>query len=101
MRHVATAALCIAVLASPALAQENFYAGKTMTMLVPSAAGAGYDFTARLVARHMTRQIPGNPVFVVRNMPGGGGITMSNHLYNVAVRDGTVMALMDQTVRLN
>src|SRR6185437_12650523 len=75
-----------------AAAQEDFFAGKSMTMLCPSGAGAGYDFYARILAKHLPRFIPGNPQMVVRNMPGGGGVTMSNHLYNLAPKDGTTIA---------
>ena len=89
------------LLPSLALAQEDFFAGKSMTMLCPSGAGAGYDFYARILAKHLPRFIPGNPQMVVRNMPGGGGVTMSNHLYNLAPKDGTTIAVMDQTVLLN
>jgi tripartite-type tricarboxylate transporter receptor subunit TctC len=79
--------------ASYAAAQsvEDFYKGKTVSMVVSSATGGGYDTLARLVARHLPKHIPGNPQLVVRNMPGAGGITATNHLFTVAARDGTVI----------
>src|SRR5262249_4191680 len=89
------------LICSSAHAEDDFFAGKSMTMLCPSGAGAGYDFYARIMAKHLARFIPGNPQIVVRNMPGGGGVTMSNHLYNLAPKDGTTIAVMDQTVLLN
>lgn len=70
---------------------EEFYKGKTVSLVVSSATGGGYDTLARLVSRHLPNHIPGNPQVVVRNMPGAGGITATNHLYNLAARDGTVI----------
>ncbi len=85
---VAIAAAPTAVVADPI---EDFYKGKTVSMVLSSATGGGYDTLARLVARYMPRHIPGNPSVAVRNMPGAGGITATNHLYTVAARDGSVI----------
>jgi tripartite-type tricarboxylate transporter receptor subunit TctC len=60
-------------------------------MIVGYTAGGGYDLYARALARHMGRHIPGNPGFVVNNMPGAGSLTNANYLYNVAPKDGTVI----------
>ena len=70
---------------------EDFYRGRTITMVVGYTAGGGYDLYARALARHMGRHIPGNPGFVVNNMPGAGSLTAANYLYNVAPKDGTVI----------
>lgn len=77
----------------PAGAQPvtEFYKGKTVTLIVSSAPGGGYDALARTVAPHLARHIPGNPSVVVRNMSGAGGIVAVNHLFNVAAKDGTVI----------
>lgn len=96
----------IATLAAIALAPGNaraqsvadFYRGKTVEILVGAAAGGGYDVVARLIANHMTRHIPGNPAIVVRNMPGATGLVMTNHLYNVARRDGTILGMPTSNV---
>ena len=56
--------------------------------------GGGYDAMARAIARHIGKHIPGNPTVVVRNMPGAGGITAVNWLYNAAEKDGTVLGLV-------
>jgi tripartite-type tricarboxylate transporter receptor subunit TctC len=79
--------------APPASAQSvaEFYKGKTVTLIVSSATGGGYDALARTVAPHLARHIPGNPSVVVRNMSGAGGIVAVNHLFNVAAKDGTVI----------
>lgn len=89
----AAAALLTAGGASVAAADaiEDFYKGKTVSLVVSSATGGGYDTLARLVSRHLPKHIPGNPAIAVRNMPGAGGITATNHLYTVAARDGTVI----------
>ena len=78
---------------SPASAQSvaEFYKGKTVTLIVSSAPGGGYDALSRTMAPHLSRHIPGNPTVVVRNMSGAGGIVAINHLFNVAAKDGTVI----------
>jgi tripartite-type tricarboxylate transporter receptor subunit TctC len=76
-----------------ASAQESFYAGKTIRLIVGTGAGAGYDLVARMLADHMPRFIPGAPRIVVENMVGAGSLVMTNYLANRAPRDGTVMGL--------
>src|SRR5262245_14924980 len=71
-------------------ASAGFYKGRTVTVVVSSSAAGGYDTVARALARHMGRHMPGNPVFIVRNMPGAGGMTATNFLYNNADKDGSV-----------
>jgi tripartite-type tricarboxylate transporter receptor subunit TctC len=76
---------------------EEFYRTKPqLQMIAPSATGGGYDSYARLLAKHMSKYIPGNPSIVVSNMPGGGGIVAANHLYNLAAKDGTVLSILDR-----
>jgi tripartite-type tricarboxylate transporter receptor subunit TctC len=86
------AALTMAVPA-PAQAQD-FYAGKTITIIVGSDAGGGYDTYARLFARHLPRLIPGKPTVVVQNMPGAGSARAAGHLSRIAAKDGTVMGIV-------
>ena len=74
--------------AEQVLAQANFYEGKTVRFIVGFSAGGGYDTYTRLVARHMGKHIPGNPVFVVENMPGAGSMISANYIYKVAKPDG-------------
>jgi tripartite-type tricarboxylate transporter receptor subunit TctC len=94
------AALFAAIASQPARAQSvaDFYRGKTVEILVGAAAGGGYDVVARLIANHMARHIPGTPAMVVRNMPGATGLIMTNHLHNVARRDGTVLGMPTSNV---
>ena len=89
---------CIAMLslalAVPAAAQSpaGFYKGKSLELYISSSVGGGYDAYARMLARHIGRFIPGNPVVVAKNMEGAGGLRLANFLYNAAPRDGTTFA---------
>ena len=78
----------------------EFYRGRTITLIVASTPGGDYDQRARLVARHMDRHIEGQPRIVVQNMPGGGGLRGTNHIYRIAPRDGTVIGAIDQQAPL-
>jgi tripartite-type tricarboxylate transporter receptor subunit TctC len=81
--------------APPAAAQQDdvaaFFRGKTLRLIVGVGVGSGYDINARLLARHMTAHIPGQPTIVVQNQPGAGSLTMTNALYHTGPFDGTVM----------
>jgi tripartite-type tricarboxylate transporter receptor subunit TctC len=77
---------------------EEFYRGKTMEMIVPTSPGGDYDLRARMVARYLTKFIPGNPVVIVRNMPGGLGIAAANYMTKSAARDGTVLHAIFQNM---
>jgi tripartite-type tricarboxylate transporter receptor subunit TctC len=77
------------------------YRGKTISIIVGSGAGGGFDTTARLVARHIGRHIPGTPTVIVVNMPGGGGLVAANHLFNAAPKDGTVIGLFPEAQVMN
>jgi tripartite-type tricarboxylate transporter receptor subunit TctC len=76
----------------------EFYAGKTVRIIVSYTPGGGYDNYSRLLARHLGNHIPGKPTVIVQNMPGGAGITASNHVYIVAPKDGTAIAAVDQNI---
>ena len=95
--------LAAILVASTASAQtvEQFYTGKQICVVVGSAAGGGYDVIARLVAAHMGKYIPGKPLFVVRNMPGAGGITAANHVASVADKDGTTIGVTNREAVLD
>jgi tripartite-type tricarboxylate transporter receptor subunit TctC len=92
----ATAGLCLTL--QSAQAQQDFYAGKQITMVVSSAPGGGYDAIARTVSRHLRTHVPGHPTIVVQNMGGVGGIIAANHVYNVARKDGLTIAQFQNTV---
>ncbi len=87
--------LIVLTAAAPAAAQQDdvaaFFRGKTLRLIVGVGVGSGYDINARLLARHMTAHIPGQPTIVVQNQPGAGSLTMTNALYHTGPFDGTVM----------
>jgi tripartite-type tricarboxylate transporter receptor subunit TctC len=103
MSALALAGLAMAALAIPPAQADgiaDFYKGKTVSLVVGSSTGGGYDTMTRAVARFIGKHIPGNPTVVVRNMPGAGGITAMNYIYNAAERDGTVLALVQNNTPL-
>src|SRR5260370_5415169 len=89
-------ALLFAAVAWPAstLAQtvEEFYRGKSITMLVGGGAGGGYDTYARIFARHLSRHIPGNPNIIAKNMPAAAGLAAASTLYSAADKDGSTIS---------
>ena len=81
----------------PAQAQTpaEFYRGKQLTIFVGFTPGGGYDAYARFLVRHIPRHIPGEPKAIVQNMPGAGGLTLTNYLYGVAAKDGTMIGTIE------
>jgi tripartite-type tricarboxylate transporter receptor subunit TctC len=88
IKSLACLFLALTFPASAALAQQPFYQGKTVRIIVGAAAGGGYDTYSRTIARHIGKHIAGNPTFVVENMPGAGFLIAANHTYRVAKPDG-------------
>jgi len=86
----AVLALALASAAGPASA-EDFYQGKTITITVGGSAAGGFTLAARVLARHMSKHLPGDPTIVVQALPGAGGARMMARLYNVAPKDGTAL----------
>ena len=82
-----------ALTADEVAAAAAFYGRTTVSIIVGSGAGGGFDTTARLVARHLGRHIPGTPTVIVVNMPGGGGLVAANHVFDAAPKDGTVIGV--------
>lgn len=79
----------LSLAAGPAYAaSQEFFHGKSVRIIVGLTAGGGFDAYARLIARHIGRHIPGNPTFIVENMPGAGSRIAANHVYRVARPDG-------------
>ena len=76
----------------------DFYRGKTIELAIAGAPAGGYDVAARTLANHYSRHIPGNPTVIVKNMPGAAGLVVTNYLYNVAKRDGTVIGMPTSNV---
>jgi tripartite-type tricarboxylate transporter receptor subunit TctC len=99
------AALCLAAIAAaPPLAADevtDFYKGKSGTLFVGYPPGGGYDVYARLIARYLTKHVPGNPQFVARNKPGAASLNLVSELYNVLPRDGTVIGMFARSVAMD
>jgi tripartite-type tricarboxylate transporter receptor subunit TctC len=82
------------------LAQE-FYKDKTIRFIVGQAAGGGYDTYTRVIARHISKHIPGNPISVVENMTGAGSLVAANYVYGNAKPDGLTVANWNSAFVLN
>lgn len=90
----ATAFIGLSTATSPAVAQDASYKGETLTVIIRSNPGGGYDFYGRLMSRHMPKYLPGNPESIVQNMSGAGGIVAANYMQRRAKRDGTEIAVL-------
>ncbi len=90
----------IAANASQGLAQEPFYKGKTLRIIISVGVAGGFGEYARTLAEHFARHIPGQPNVIVQSMPGAGGLVATNHLYNQAPQDGTTIGIINATLPL-
>ena len=81
-------------------AVANFYRGKAVTIVVGFAPGGGYDISARILARHFGRHIPGNPTLIVENRPGAGSLVTANLVYKGLRKDGTYIATFNSQMVL-
>jgi tripartite-type tricarboxylate transporter receptor subunit TctC len=77
---------------------EDFYRGRTLTVLISYTVGGGYDLYGRLLARYIGKHIPGNPSVIPENMPGAGGLRASNFLYSAAPKDGSVIGTFSRSI---
>jgi tripartite-type tricarboxylate transporter receptor subunit TctC len=100
--HLLAAALALAAIpyAAHADAVSDFYKGKNIRLIISGESGGTYDTDGRLVARHIGKHIPGNPSVQPENMLGASGRVAANYLYNAAPKDGTVIAILQQSVPL-
>src|SRR5678816_4723411 len=78
-------AVAVLLLASSVHAAAPYYEGKSIRIIVGTAPGGGYDTYTRLLARHFSKHIPGNPTVIVDNMPGAGGLLSANYMYRVCL----------------
>ncbi len=90
----ALSAFLLPVLSAQAQAPADFYKGKNVDMYIGYSTGGGYDVYGRVVARFMSKHIPGNPNVVVKNMDGAGSLRAANYIYNVAPKDGTAIGVV-------
>jgi tripartite-type tricarboxylate transporter receptor subunit TctC len=87
-------------IATPVLADpvEDFYRGKQIRFIIASATGGDYDQWSRIIARYLGKYVPGKPTIVPQNMPGGGQIIATNHLFNAAPQDGSVIGMIGRNL---
>ena len=91
-RYIISILVCLVLIAlffnpQPVVASP-YYQGKTITIIVGYGPGGGYDRIARILAKHLSKYIPGNPSVLVQNMPGADSMIAANYLYNIAKPDG-------------
>jgi tripartite-type tricarboxylate transporter receptor subunit TctC len=99
-RSLALAAFftAVAALVAAPLAAAQSYAGKTVSVIVGFKPGGGYDAVARVLARHLSKHLPGQPNVIVQNMPGGNSIIAANYLYNIARPDGLTLGTFNRNL---
>jgi tripartite-type tricarboxylate transporter receptor subunit TctC len=104
MIRIVLAVACLAfALIRPAQAQsvEEFYRGKTVSLVIGFSVGGGYDLYGRHVARYLGRHIPGNPTILPQNMPGAGSLKAANFIYTAAPKDGTAIGTFARATGIN
>ncbi len=77
-------------------AAAPFYEGKVINIVVGYNPGGGYDRVARLLAKHLSKHIPGKPAVIVQNMPGASSMIATNHVYNIAKPNGLTIGAIDR-----
>jgi tripartite-type tricarboxylate transporter receptor subunit TctC len=105
VKHAGSCLLASLICSVPAQALkaqtvEEFYKGKTLSLVIPNAPGGSFDLYARLVADNLGRFIPGHPSIVPQNMPGAGGMQAANYLASIAPKDGTVLSVLVPNITL-
>ncbi|HUF41626.1 MAG TPA: tripartite tricarboxylate transporter substrate-binding protein [Verrucomicrobiae bacterium] len=101
MNKLLSSLLIALALPAGSYGQAPFYQGKNITIVVGYQPGDGYDIWARLLAAHMGKHIPGNPGFIVQNMPGAGSMIAANHVYNIAKPDGLSLGSIGPSLYLD
>ena len=91
--------LCL-VAAAPVGAESvaDFYKGRSIDLLISTGPGGGYDTYSRLLARHITKYLPGHPTIVAKNMPGAGGLRLAKFAVTSAPKDGSVFMAIHRGV---
>src|SRR6266550_9116543 len=91
----------LAAMTAPAAAQAPSLAGKNVQMIIGANAGGANDLWGRAVARHIGKHLPGKPTVVPQNMPGAGSLNAANYIYNIALKDGTAIGLIQGLTALD
>ena len=98
LRDVTLLTLSALAVVAPAMADDDFYRGKTVTVVVGFSPGGTYDLYARVLSRHIGKFIPGKPTSIVQNMPGAGSLTALRHLDANAPKDGTTFVTFNSSL---
>src|SRR5262249_2043473 len=95
-----SAVLALGLVSGEATAQPaaEFYRGAQIKFIISSGVGGDYDQWSRLIVRFMGKHLPGNPTMIPQNMPGAGQLIATNHLFNAAPRDGTVIGMIGRNL---
>src|SRR5215472_18729590 len=93
-------AMLAAVGSAGAQPVEQFFAHKSITIVIGYTAGGSYDLYGRLVARHLGKHVPGQPTVIAQNMPGAGSLKAANYLYELAPKDGTALGVIVESAAL-
>src|SRR5215813_9434884 len=91
-------AAVLAVQLAHAAGPEDFYKGKTVSLVIGYSVGGGYDAYGRLVGRYLGKHIPGDPTIVPQNMTGAGSLRAANYIYSAAARDGSVIGTFSRSL---
>ncbi len=97
-RAFGVAAAIVSGSISASHAQTDFYAGKSIQVIVGNPTGTGFDLYARALAQYMPRHIPGKPGIIVQNMPGAASLKGLQYLSMTAARDGTVIGTFNSNL---
>lgn len=97
---IAGAVTLLPALAAAQDSVTNFYKGRQVTIMVGYGPGGSASLYSQALARHMSRHIPGNPAFIVQHVPGAGGLTVANNIYNSVARDGSAFAITGRTAAI-
>ena len=102
VKFLVVASSIIATYANPGIAQptDDYFKGKTISLIIGFGGGGTYDYYGRLVSRYYGRHLPGNPNIVIQSMPGAGSFTAANYIYSIAPKDGTVIGIVTQTLAI-
>src|SRR5215471_13490837 len=101
MHHIAFLLIFFFTFSFEGFAQVPFYQGKTVTIIVGSAAGTVYDTYARLLGQFIGKYLPGNPNVIVQNMPAAGSLVAANFVYGIAKPDGLTVASINPALYFN
>ncbi|MGE5779065.1 MAG: hypothetical protein ACM30D_07130, partial [Hyphomicrobiales bacterium] len=99
-RTLALTLLLLAAKQAAAEPVEQFFARRTVTIIIGYTAGGSYDLYGRMVARHFGKHIPGQPTVIAQNMPGAGSLKAANYLYELAPKDGTALGMIVESAAL-